>query len=60
MKIFFIADMHFGDDNIRKYENRPFDTVDEMNEALIRNWNGAVNADDEVYVIGDIGNEEFI
>ena len=60
MGIFFIADMHFGDDNIRRYENRPFDTLDEMNEKLINNWNSVVNADDEVYVIGDIGNEEYI
>ena len=23
-RVFLIADTHFGDDNIRRYENRPF------------------------------------
>lgn len=32
---FFIADPHFDDDNIRRYENRPFENVGAMNEAMI-------------------------
>ena len=31
-----------------------------MSDALIRNWNSTVAADDEVYVIGDVGNEKYI
>lgn len=54
-KTFFIADTHFGDDNIRRYENRPFDTILEMNEALIKNWNSVVTGEDRVYVLGDFG-----
>ena len=52
---YFIADTHFDDDTIRRYENRPFDTVRAMNEALIENWNRAVSAEDRVYVLGDFG-----
>lgn len=60
MSAFFIADMHFDDDNIRRYENRPFETVQEMNDAIVKNWNDAVEEGDEVYIIGDIGNEDYI
>jgi calcineurin-like phosphoesterase family protein len=60
MAVYFIADMHFDDDNIRRYENRPFDTVQAMNEAIVANWNSTVEEDDEVYVAGDIGNVEYI
>lgn len=52
---YFIADTHFGDDNIRRYENRPYKTADEMDKALIENWNGAVSCEDMVYVLGDFG-----
>ena len=51
----FIADTHFGDDNIRRYENRPYKTAAEMDKALIENWNGAVSCEDMVYVLGDFG-----
>lgn len=54
-KIFFIADPHFGDDRIRRYENRPFSTVEEMDSELIRRWNGVVTETDTVYVLGDFG-----
>lgn len=53
MKAFFIADTHFGDDNIRRYENRPFQDVEEMNATLINNWNSVVSNGDCVYVLGD-------
>ena len=60
MAVYFIADMHFDDDSIRRYENRPFDTVQAMNEAIERNWNSVVEEDDEVYVVGDVGNIGYI
>ncbi len=53
MKTFFIADTHFGHDAIIRYENRPFENAAAQDEALIQNWNGAVSADDEVFVVGD-------
>lgn len=57
--IFMIADTHFGDDNIRRYENRPFATAEEMNETMIQNWNNVVSSNDIVYVLGDFGAEGF-
>ena len=52
-KIFVIADTHFGDDNIRKFENRPFDTVIQMTRGLVERWNETVSEEDTVYVLGD-------
>ncbi len=54
-KVFFIADTHFGDDAIRRYENRPFDDAESMDKEMIQNWNQVVDAQDVVYVLGDFG-----
>lgn len=52
-KIFFIADTHFGDKNIIKYEGRPFKDVEEMNNVLIENWNSVIGSMDTIFVVGD-------
>lgn len=52
--IYFIADTHFGHENVIKFCDRPFACADEMNEALISNWNERVNGNDTVYIIGDM------
>ena len=54
MNIFFTSDLHFSHANIIKYCQRPFDSVAEMNDALIENWNARVQHDDIVYVLGDM------
>jgi calcineurin-like phosphoesterase family protein len=51
--IFYIADMHLGHRNILRFDNRPFETVEEMEETIIHNWNGRVTEEDIVYVLGD-------
>ncbi len=54
MTIFAFSDPHFGHANIIKYCNRPFSSVEEMNEQLIANWNGTVGRNDIVYCLGDM------
>lgn len=55
MSLYFIADTHFNDPDIIRYENRPFTGVEEINETIIKNWNERVKPDDEIYHLGDVG-----
>lgn len=59
MRVFFIADTHFGDSNILRYENRPFSGVEEMDGEIIRKWNETVSEKDRVFVAGDFSAYDF-
>jgi len=52
-KIFFTSDTHFFHTNIIRYCNRPYSTAEEMNKALIDNWNKIVPPDGIVFHLGD-------
>lgn len=52
-KTFFIADTHFGHANVIWYSNRPFQNIQEHDEALIKNWNRVVKGDARVFMLGD-------
>ena len=53
MKIFVTANQQFGRDNALKLYNRPFPSIEEMNEALIESWNSVVSEEDKIYVLGN-------
>jgi calcineurin-like phosphoesterase family protein len=53
-KMFFTSDTHFCHTNIIKYCKRPFKTVEENDEELIRRWNEKVPEDGIVFHLGDV------
>lgn len=59
-KTFLTSDTHFGHKNMTNFlrddgtKLRPYFDSDEMDEALIRNWNRVVSPDDKVYHLGDV------
>lgn len=52
--IWFTSDLHLGHRAAIKMCERPFLTVEEMNESLTRNFNSCVKKNDTVYILGDI------
>lgn len=52
--IWFSSDHHFHHENIIKYANRPFSTVAEMNEMLVKLHNDRVRPSDHWYCLGDV------
>ena len=54
MSIFITADLHLGHEAIRRHCNRPWPTLEEMDEALISNWNATVPKRKAlIYIVGD-------
>lgn len=55
MNRWFISDTHFSHANIIRYTGRPFQSVNEMDERLIENWNAHIAPQDTVFFLGDFG-----
>lgn len=59
-KTWVIADPHFGHWGVCKFLRedgsplRPWNDPDEMDEALVANWNSVVDDRDRVYLLGDV------
>ena len=53
-KIFVSSDYHFNHDREFIWKARGFNSVDEMNEAIISSHNSVITDEDDVYILGDI------
>lgn len=55
---YYISDMHLFHKNVTKegnnFDNRPFESLDEMHEYMKERWNRKVTNGDNVYILGDI------
>ncbi len=54
MTRWFTSDWHLSHENILSLANRPFNSVEEMNQTIIDNYNSLVKPNDIVYVLGDV------
>jgi calcineurin-like phosphoesterase family protein len=52
-KTWFTSDLHFGHKNVINYCDRPYANIEEMHEAIVKQWNFQVGPNDTVYVLGD-------
>ena len=66
---FYIGDLHFFCASQLKgspanYDNRPFETIEEMHDTILKKWNKKVTNGDTVYILGDVAfrgrNEDLI
>ena len=53
MNYWLTSDTHFGHFNIIRYCGRPFKSLDDMNQTMIRKWNERVKPEDHVFFLGD-------
>ncbi len=53
MTVWFTSDLHLGHANIIKYSERPFASIQEHDELLVKAWNDRVRPGDLVYCLGD-------
>jgi calcineurin-like phosphoesterase family protein len=59
--VFLVSDTHFGHLGVCKFMRndgvtklRPWDTFEEMDEAMVKSWNERVSPKDKVYHLGDV------
>lgn len=54
--IWITSDLHFGHKNILRFSpgTRPFENIEEMDEALIKEWNDKVQPNDIIIHLGDL------
>ena len=56
--LYFTSDLFFGDSKISKY--RGFKSSDDMNSFIIDKWNSIVNDSDNVYILGGVGDFNYL
>jgi calcineurin-like phosphoesterase family protein len=52
-KTWFIADTHFGHASILRFCSRPWQSIEDHDQALIELWNSVVAPGDTIFHLGD-------
>lgn len=59
---YYISDLHLFHKNVTNegsnFDNRPFDTLEEMHKVIKENWNSKITNADHVYILGDFAWKE--
>ena len=51
---YFTSDLHFGHDKDFIYKPRGFNSVEEHDQTIIKNWNEKIESTDSIYILGDL------
>lgn len=59
--IYFTSDLHFGHNKEFIYKPRGFNSIEDHDNIIIKNWNNIINQNDDVYILGDLmlGDKEY-
>ena len=57
---YYTSDLHLSHKNIIEYENRPFSSIEEMDNTIIGIINYRLSPDDELYILGDFTLEKNV
>lgn len=51
---YYISDLHLFHENAIEFDHRPFTSLQEMHDTILKNWNERVTNGDMVYILGDV------
>lgn len=52
---YYISDLHLGHENaMKKFDHRPFESIEQQDEIIIKNINNVVMPQDNIYFLGDV------
>ena len=51
---YYISDLHLFHENAIAFDHRPFASLQEMHDTILKNWNERVTNGDMVYILGDV------
>ena len=52
--IYITSDLHLNHNKFFCYIPRGFQSVEEMNNAIVKRWNAVITDEDDVYILGDL------
>lgn len=56
---FVTSDLHLFHKNSIKFDNRPFSSIEDMHEGIIKRWNSTVPSYGITYLLGDVGQKKI-
>ena len=51
---YYISDLPLFHENSIAFDHRPFASLQEMHDTILKNWNDRVTNGDMVYILGDV------